>query len=272
LLRGVNLAEHRLSGSSQVAILGGEPAPAERERPLASSVLKQASRRVREAVEQYLQQFCRAEDGSVDMRWVVEVELDQERARLAAGSDRRILVTGGAPPWTGKQCFEVTIDTPEGPVQFSLEAQVSAWPEMVVAVRSLPRGAILSVADVALKRDQPSDKSTKGFYSIDDVIGKETTQAIAKEKVLQPEMLRAPLLVRRRDVVTVCARGAGIRVRTVGRACDDGSLGDLVAVESLEDRKRYLARVSGIREVEVYAHPVQAGQTRLGGPSHVVRR
>ncbi len=68
-----------------------------------------------------------------------------------------------------------------------------------------------------------------------------------------PDDLRPPLWVHRGDVVTVYANTAGIRIRTTARARDDGSQGELVAVESLLDRSTYYARVSGIREVEVFA-------------------
>jgi flagella basal body P-ring formation protein FlgA len=61
-------------------------------------------------------------------------------------------------------------------------------------------------------------------------------------------------LVQQNDVVTVYARAAGVQVRTQARARDAGSLGDLIAVESISDRKTYFARVSGIQEVEVDAH------------------
>lgn len=269
LLRGINLTEHRFSGSSQVAVLGAEPLRVEQERPLTFAVERRANRRVSEAVVQYLQQQATV---SADAPWVVEVQLSESQARLAADPARRISVAGGRYPWTGLQRFEVALDTPEGTVRFPVDAQVTMQPGVLVAVRSLPRGALITAADVALQHKLPQDESARGFYSPDDVIGKETVQAIAEGKMLQPKMVRAPLLVRRRDVVTVYACNSGIRVRTLARARDDGSLGDLIAVETLEDRKAYFARVSGVREVGVYARSVQAGGTSTGGASPLAGR
>ena len=65
--------------------------------------------------------------------------------------------------------------------------------------------------------------------------------------------------------MTVYARSPGIRVRTVGRVRDNGSLGDLVAVESLLDRRTYFARVSNVREVEVYARAPKATRADTSG-------
>ena len=58
--------------------------------------------------------------------------------------------------------------------------------------------------------------------------------------------------------MTVYARSAGLRVRTTARAKDDGSVGDLIAVDSLLNKQSFFARVSGIQEVEVFAHGIDA--------------
>ena len=72
------------------------------------------------------------------------------------------------------------------------------------------------------------------------------------------DCLRPPLAVHRGEVVTVYAQSGAIRIRTNARSRDEGSVGELVAVESLLNRSTYYARVSGIREVEVYARPTQS--------------
>jgi hypothetical protein len=54
-------------------------------------------------------------------------------------------------------------------------------------------------------------------------------------------------------VVTVFARAAGVEVRTTARAKDEGSAGQVIAVEVIGERQSFLARVSGPQEVEVLA-------------------
>ncbi len=76
------------------------------------------------------------------------------------------------------------------------------------------------------------------------------------------DAVRQPLAVHRGEVVTVLARAGGIRIRTNARAREEGSVGELVAVESLLNRSTYYARVSGTREVEVFARPPQVASER----------
>jgi len=255
LLRGINLADHRFSGSSQVAVMGvgGETSGIQSEKPLSSSTARRAHRRVREAVLQYLQQHASAEGP-----WTVGLELDAAAARLAGAPGNRLAVSGGRPPWIGLQTFEVAADTPEGPARFLLQAEVTRPSAVVVAVRSLPRDALIRAGDVALDWTAAGTGPVEGFHSLDEVVGMQATRAIPAGKVIAPGSIRAPLLVRRGEVVTVRARSPGICVRTQARARDDGSLGELVAVESLLERKVYFARVEGVREVEVYARAHQA--------------
>ena len=254
VLRGINLAEHRFSGSSQVAVHGGgEPARTETEPPLTAAVLRRANLRVQDAIVQYLQQRAGA-----NQPWTVEVDLGQGQARALGNSTRAISISGGAAPWTGTQRFEVSVDAPDHPAKFTVDAQVGTAPAVVVAVRSLGRGVVIRETDVELQRGLPREASSDGFASLEEVIGKETVRGIPADKVIPRDALRVPLLVRRGDIVTVYACSAGIRVRTTARARDDGSLGDLVAVESVHDRSTYFVRVAGVREVEVFAHSVQA--------------
>ena len=264
--RGVNLVEHRFSGSSQVAVLGGnrpaesEPAP----RPLSSFAAQQSERRLGRSLVQYLQQAASANHG-----WTPQFTLTSDQARLLCDGTADISISGGAAPWTGSQRFEVTADTAGGRIRFSLDVQVSLPPATVTSVRSLSRGAVICAADVELCRGTSSDGAFAGFYSLDEVIGKQTTRAIPEGQAFRQEWVRQPLLVRRGEVVTLTALSAGIRVRTMARARDDGSLGELISVESLTDRKSFFARVAAVREVEVYGRAIRADG---GGVSRVVRR
>lgn len=267
-LRGVNLSDCQFSGSSQVTVSGGSaPARAPVAQPVSAAATRRIQRRVCEAVSKYLE-----EHASAQQSWTVEAEMTDAQARAIGDSTRAISVTGGSAPWTGPQRFEVTVKGPQGPASFTLDAQVNVRPAVVVAVRSLPRGTTVREGDVELQHDGSVDAGSAGFHSLTEVFGRETTRSIAAGKAISPDSLRTPLMVHRGDVVTVYANSSGIRIRTAARARDDGAQGDLVAVESLLDRATYFTRVSGIREVEIYARAARVERAEAGGPENIVRR
>ena len=59
----------------------------------------------------------------------------------------------------------------------------------------------------------------------------------------------------RGDVVTVWVRGPNVQVKTVGKARQDGQLGDTVLIEAPSQRGLYSARVCGPRTVEIVIQP-----------------
>jgi flagella basal body P-ring formation protein FlgA len=108
---------------------------------------------------------------------------------------------------------------------------------------------------VQLQQVAAADKIACALHAVDDAIGHELVRSIAAGAAVSSDCVRPPLAVHRGEVVTVYAQSGAIRIRTNARAHDEGSVGELVAVESLLNRSTYYARVSGIREVEVYARP-----------------
>ena len=251
--RGVNLAEHRLSGSSRVTVLGPEnEAGTEKPDAPSTAVSNRATDAVSQAVARYL-----SENASATQPWIVNLKLDEQQVRLATAVRSSISVRGGVAPWTGPQRFEITVDSAGEPATFQVDSEVSLPPNVVVAARALSRGKVILPADVRLQPVSATDGSSERFFSLDEVIGLEVSSAIAAGRPLSRKAVRQPLLVRRGDVVTVFSRAAGISVRVIARARDDGSLGDAVAVESMLDRKVYYARVSGLRQADVFAQPVR---------------
>jgi flagella basal body P-ring formation protein FlgA len=250
LARGLNLAEHRFSGANQVMIGGVVEAKADRSGPVD---MKRAVRVVREGIVRYLQ-----EEGAPREATELEFQLTDAQARSVLKSSSRVAFSGGRSPWTGAQKIHVTATSIEETVPFVLDVEVSTPPQVVVAAKGLPRGVIVRPEDVVLTSAIPASEQGDAIRSLDEVVGRETTRAVAEGRMFDRSVLRSPVMVRRGDVVTVFARSAGIRVRTLARARDEGGVGDLISVESLQERKAYFARVSGAHEVEVYAHATQA--------------
>jgi len=268
LLRGINLAEHRFSGAAQVSVLSpAEPARPAEPRLLPFPETKRSERLVSDAVRQYLRERVSGSEG-----WNVDVPLDAAAARAVSEAPAKLAIRGGAPPWMGNQRFDLTVDTPQGPRTFPVDARVWALGSVVVAARSLARGIVLRAEDCQLRAATPGQDRSDCFQAVGEVVGQETTRAVAEGKALDRESLRPPLVVRRSEIITVYARGPGVSVRTTARAREDGSLGELVAVESLSDRKVYTARVCGIQEVEVMARATQAAGAANGAAERVARQ
>lgn len=267
LQRKIDMAAISLTGASRITVHGliveEEPEPEPEPmpvvaRPVSSIIKKRAEHRVQEAVTGYLRQQAQSE-GPWTVRFELTANQTQSHAEALANAEIVVFVTGGREPWTGSQNFTINIEGPEGLQRLTIDTIVTLPPAVVVAARPLTRGTLIREGDVRLDFQSNTRKGDATFDHIEDLIGLETTQSIAAGDAVVGRVLQKPLLVKAGDAVTVYARTGGIQVRTVARARDSGSMGELVSVESLNDRKAYFARVSGIQKVEVYARAVSAG-------------
>ncbi len=260
LLRGVRVTDLQFSGSNQVLI--SRTASRKIQMPkITKSVAplnpQNVDRSVSDAIVQHL-----AEKVSATAAWKVEVQLPDEQVRLLSEPGANFTIRGGKAPFTGSQQFELTVTTLKGTRTFPALATVHSSAPCVVAMRTLPHGTVIREGDVQIQQAADSG-SNAVFQTIDEVIGHETTRGLTAGKPVTPDDLRTPLVVHRGDVVTVYVNSGGVRIRTIARAKAEGSVGELIAVEStLTDRANYYARVSGVRTVEVFALAPQA--ERLG--------
>jgi flagella basal body P-ring formation protein FlgA len=188
--------------------------------------------------------------------WEVAVSAAPAQLAQLRGATSPVECQGGREPWTGRQRFTISFTTAQGIVQFPVHAQVSGGPlAVVVAVRPIARGAMITAADVELQSlaDVPAASSRRApVASVEELLGMEARQAIQAGQVIYSDHVQAPILVKRGELIAVVSQGGGIRVRTTARARQDGAKGELVQVETEDTGERFDARVSGPREATVF--------------------
>lgn len=255
LIRGIDLLDYEFRGASSVQVVGRDTRPNLPSAVQVASVSPRlADQKLQKALDEYLAR-CSQEP------WQVDFQLNDEAARWIAAADT-LKVQGDAPPSPGRYCFEISLQVGGEAKTIDVVAELSQQPLVVVPVRSISRDTRIDPADLELRRMVGPIVTAGCAESIEELAGKETTRVLASGKPIPRSAVREPVMVRRGEIVTVTVRSAGIRVRTQARSRDDGALGELVAVESLADRKTFFAQVSGIREVEVLSSPVTASQPR----------
>lgn len=187
---------------------------------------------------------------------------DRQLARLSAATSSPVC-SGGNEPWTGRQELTLSFTTTAGQEQFTVHADIGqAAVPVVVATRTVPRGNVITAADVEVRMLDTNTKSANKrivFDTVDAVIGKEARQALQPNSIVYTDLIQSPILVKRGEVITVGAESGGIRVRTSAKAVQDGSHGDLIQVETLDSKQKFGARVVGLREAAVYSPtPIEA--------------
>jgi len=263
VLRGINLSQHTISGASRIALVPAElPPRIELKAPPAAAPVRVNQRQLIERLHDAIADHLAAQAGADFAHSCrIDIRLSEAIAReIAASGGALIAATGGSAPWLGTQRFTIANSTTSQPT-WEVVAEITQSPQLVVAKRPLARGTILGPLDVELVAREETTRIATPLRDLEAVLGRELLQTVAAGQALSSEQIRAPILVRRGDPVTVYARAAGLQVRVTARAQDEGSLGDMITVESFNDRRRFLARVCGLQEVEILVGPTATAAT-----------
>jgi flagellar basal body P-ring formation protein FlgA len=207
--------------------------------------------------------------------WNVALNVPSQQLASLPADPATWTVSGGASPWTGKQRLMVSFAGAHGTDSFTVPADISLPTPVVVAIRPLDRGSVITAADVELQQRDMSGAAAGRVLpvsSVEKIVGMEATRTIQPGNVVMADAVQPPVLVKRGDSVTVFARGGGIQVRTIARARENGSLGQPVQVESLDSHKPYDAVVTGMREAVVFAGSSPAPTETANARGSVSRR
>jgi len=87
-------------------------------------------------------------------------------------------------------------------------------------------------------------KAPRGFYnSLDEVLGQGAKRRVRAGQLIAPNLLTAPLLIRRGQQVTIVASQDGISASATGEALTNGREGEVIRVRNLGSQKVIEAQV-----------------------------
>ena len=155
----------------------------------------------------------------------------------------------------GKHRISVTGRSKNGPMEAEVEIVLRAHPVAIVPKESFRRGHLLQSHDLTTRPIPEADWNDRFITNAEELIGMEAKTTIRGNVPITRDSVGMPTLIRRSDRVEVRVLGGGISVTTTAKAMEDGSESDLIQVETLEPRKRLMARVAAPGIVEIVTRP-----------------
>lgn len=137
------------------------------------------------------------------------------------------------------------------PWEVFVTAYIRQTANVLVTTRPLARGAVLTAADLQY---QPHDLAhlPRGFETdVARVLGLQLKRRLASGEVLTPQVLTAPVLVRRGHRVSVVAVAHAMRVASRGVALNDAAAGETLRVRSLDSGRVIEGVVTGEGQVRI---------------------
>lgn len=179
---------------------------------------------------------------------VTVTRLDQ-RLRLEKCDSLETWLPSGSKLW-GRASIGVRCRTPAS-WSIYVPVMVKISGNTLVATHPIGRGEMLSADDIQIQMRDLTQYPGGVLTSPDQAIGKTTTLNIQAGDVLRPELLRAALVIRQGQQVTLVAQGAGFKVSSEGTAMGNAAAGQVVSVKTRSGQIiKGIAKGEGI--VEVY--------------------
>ena len=169
--------------------------------------------------------------------------------------------TGGL----GRTSFNVRRYDPAGTIeQATLTAEVVRVAEVVVALRSIRRGEMFTSQNVGVRQVRLDGDHGTLLDSTDLMLGQTAAGSLREGVVVYADQVAPDVLVQRGEVITVACVSGSLVVRTVGRAAEQGVMGDIIAVRNEQTRETFFATVCGKRQARI--EPLTSDALALSEP------
>ena len=131
-------------------------------------------------------------------------------------------------------------------------ADIDVLAEVVVTRRPLRRNRKITEDDIEIRLKNLAELPSNIILDREEVLGKRAKGNIGANKVLRPDLIEFPPLVKRGDVVQIVAESAGLRITALGTVEErEGRRGERIRIENIDSKKSLYARVVDSRTVQV---------------------
>lgn len=151
--------------------------------------------------------------------------------------------TPSGPVTQGKVVMRVSCPVSGRSVSAAVEAKVEQWREVPVASRTLPRGSLIALGDLAMARMDIARLPIDSVSDQTQVMGLATTQDIGAGEVLRRSKIAVPPMVTNGSRVTMRYRSGALLVTASGTALENGIEGQEIRVRNESSRRTITGKV-----------------------------
>lgn len=127
---------------------------------------------------------------------------------------------------------------------FTLAGRIRACMPVVVAAKKLKRGTVLERQHLLLKEQNLAELKNP-YVDINAALGQHVKRTVPMNQVLDRNNLESPVLIERRQLVTMLLEKGVLQIRAKGIAVSDGRMGDQILVRNMRSKQEVPCRVIG---------------------------
>ena len=135
---------------------------------------------------------------------------------------------------------------------FWASAKIGIRAAVLAAAHRIARGSTIREDDITAKETEIPDLNAQYLRNPDDVLGNMARRNLSPGDPLTRDAITKPYLVTRGETVQLRLERNGIVLTSAARAEQDGKIGQVIRVRSLDFATSLKAQVTGKAEVELY--------------------
>lgn len=118
-----------------------------------------------------------------------------------------------------------------------LSAQIKLYTKVIKTAEPLDKGHILSKGDLINAEEEVTRLHSGYFTDTDSLIGKQLKRRLPQNKLLKPNYVKSPTLVKRGELVSIIAKSRGYSVKMTGTAMMNGAKGERIRVKNSSSKR-----------------------------------
>lgn len=157
--------------------------------------------------------------------------------------------------------FTAIIAAPAGDptaTRYRVKGRTFKIQEVPVPVRRITKGEVIKARDIKWEKVRVNRMSERTLLNPQDIIGMTPQRVLMEGATIEANEVQRPMLVNRRDLVTLVLRTPMMTMTSKGRALEDGAEGDTIRISNTQSKTIIEAIVTGPNMATVIM-PSQAG-------------
>jgi len=129
--------------------------------------------------------------------------------------------------------------------------KVKVFQKVLISKKIIRKGEEIKKEDVGERITDISCLSKDVILDLNQIKGRCARRTIRANTILKEDLFEIPAVISRGEQVTIIAALGNLQIATLGRAKEEGRVGEVIRVENIETKKELQAKVIGERRVEV---------------------
>jgi flagellar basal body P-ring formation protein FlgA len=224
------------------------PAPAPVLAAMAQEGFSAGEPRIREAVSGYVQQ--KTAHLGLDIR-IKRMNISGGPVLPEGPLDFEVVAPQQWEGWGNANLAVVVRQRDRVVLNISVQVEVEALSDMVVALRQLDYGTIISATDVGVQQRDVASVAGKYTRDPDAIVGRRARTSIKANAAIRTDQVEKVPIIKSGQLVTIVAENEVMKITVAGRAKGSGAEGDTIMVQNLSSLKEIPARVINATTVQV---------------------